>query len=328
MLGEILILNEEMKVIKRIVDTDFWTDSKVVEQFSPEDKLFFLYLMTNPHTTQLGIYSVSRKVMSFEIGYSLDAINVLLDRFENKYKIIRTCKETNEIAILNYLKYSIMKGGKPVFDLLVKEVKAVKEKSLLQAVFKKLEGYKNLNKTVQGLITYINDTTMLSDVNDNDNDNDNDVSYPVSYHDSYYDSLENHEPEAVSIDTNTAAYNGVKAHDAIKYFIEKFNGIDGLVKYRKPSINDELAIDRILREFSQEEIEETFDKLAKSDFLRGANDIGWKATFDWIIKLDNFKKVFNGNYDNAKGRKGSKGRNVPTDLSGQYAGFKADEVEF
>ena len=142
------------------------------------------------------------------------------------------------------------------------------------------------------------------------------------------DSSDDSYSDSSNINTNSAAYNGVKAHDAIKYFIEKFNSIDGLVKYRKPSINDELAIDRILREFSQEEIEETFDKLAKSDFLRGANDIGWKATFDWIIKLDNFKKVFNGNYDNAKGRKGSKGRNVPTDLSGQYAGFKADEVEF
>ena len=61
--------------IKRVVDTEFWTDDKVIEMFTPEDKLFMLYLMTNPHTTQLGIYGISKKVMAFETGYSSDAIS-------------------------------------------------------------------------------------------------------------------------------------------------------------------------------------------------------------------------------------------------------------
>ena len=69
--------------IKRIVDVQFWNDDKVLEYFSPEDKLFMLYLMTNPHTTQLGIYAINKKHMSFELGYTIDVINVLLDRFEN-----------------------------------------------------------------------------------------------------------------------------------------------------------------------------------------------------------------------------------------------------
>ena len=104
--------------IKRIVDTDFWLDDKVVDMFSPEDKLFFLYLMTNPHTTQLGIYQINRRVMAFEIGYSTDSINVLLDRFENDYKVIRYSKTTSEVAIKNYLRHSIIKGGKPPLYLI------------------------------------------------------------------------------------------------------------------------------------------------------------------------------------------------------------------
>ena len=44
--------------IKRVVDVDFWNDEKVMDLFTPEDKLFFLYLLTNPHTTQLGIYAI------------------------------------------------------------------------------------------------------------------------------------------------------------------------------------------------------------------------------------------------------------------------------
>ena len=44
--------------IKRIVDVSFWTDGKV-DEFSPEDKYFMLYLLTNPFSKQLGIYEIS-----------------------------------------------------------------------------------------------------------------------------------------------------------------------------------------------------------------------------------------------------------------------------
>ena len=39
--------------IKRVINTDFWLDDKVLDLFSPEDKLFFLYLMTNPHSKDI-----------------------------------------------------------------------------------------------------------------------------------------------------------------------------------------------------------------------------------------------------------------------------------
>ena len=165
--------------VKRVVDTQFWNDDKVVDCFSPEDKLFMLYLMTNPHTTQLGIYPVNEKVMAFELGYSLDTINILLERFENKYKIIKYSKDTKEIAIKNYLKYSIVKGGKPVEDLLTKEISKVKDKRLMNFVYDNVISYSNINESVKNILNKYN--------NDNVNDNDNDVSYHDSYDDSYHD---------------------------------------------------------------------------------------------------------------------------------------------
>lgn len=167
--------------VKRIVDIDFWNDDKVVELFSPEDKLFMLYLMTNPHTTQLGIYAINKKIMAFELGYSIDTISVLLERFENKYNMIKYSNETNEVAIKNYLKYSIIKGGKPVEDCLEKEIKQVKNKELLKYVFKNLNGCESLNTTIYALIDKYSDIYDINDNddekdNDNDNDNENDVS--------------------------------------------------------------------------------------------------------------------------------------------------------
>lgn len=172
--------------IKRIVDVNFWNDDKVLDYFSPEDKLFMLYLLTNPHTTQLGIYAINKKHIAFEIGYSIEAVNVLLERFENKYKMIKYSNETKEIAIKNYLKHSIIKGGKPVEDLLNKEIKQVKDKSLLGYVFSNLKDYDGLNETIKKIINNINDNENEIQ---NDNDNENEKSYPLSYNDTCHDTI-------------------------------------------------------------------------------------------------------------------------------------------
>ena len=118
----------------RHVRTEFWRDAKVLEEMTPEDKLFFLYILTNGNTTQIGIYKIPKKQIAFELGYSVESINTLIDRFENHYKIIRYNPETRELAIKMWGKYNLVKGGKPIIDCVKKEVKEVKDKSLLAYV--------------------------------------------------------------------------------------------------------------------------------------------------------------------------------------------------
>ena len=117
--------------IFRHVRTEFWKDEKVLEEMTPEDKLFFLYILTNTNTTQIGIYKIPKKQIAFELGYSVESINTLIDRFENYYKIIRYNQQTRELAIRRWGKYNLVKGGKPIIDCVKKEVKEVKDKSLL-----------------------------------------------------------------------------------------------------------------------------------------------------------------------------------------------------
>ena len=118
----------------RHVRTEFWRDAKVLEEMTPEDKLFFLYILTTGNTTQIGIYKIPKKQIAFELGYSVESINTLIDRFENHYKIIRYNPETRELAIKMWGKYNLVKGGKPIIDCVKKEVKEVKDKSLLAYV--------------------------------------------------------------------------------------------------------------------------------------------------------------------------------------------------
>lgn len=181
-----------MATIKRVVSTNFWDDDKVSEQFTPEDKFFFLYLMTNPYTTQLGIYAVSRKQMAFHLGYSVETVDTLIDRFQNVYGIIKYSNKTREVAIKNYLRHSIVKGGKPVEDLLKKEISGVKDKELLQWVYDSLIEHNDLNESVLKIISLLNQNQIKDDsyhdsyhdsspfnptmMNDNENDNENEVS--------------------------------------------------------------------------------------------------------------------------------------------------------
>lgn len=124
--------------ISRIVNTDFWDDEKVLDKFSPEDKFFWLFLLTNPKTRQLGIYKLPIKVIQFYTGYNEASITVLLDRFDRVYNMIKYNQETQEVAILNYLRWSIIRGGKPVEDCIKADLEQVKDKNLIRLVYEHL----------------------------------------------------------------------------------------------------------------------------------------------------------------------------------------------
>ena len=166
--------------IKRVVDTSFWTDGKV-DEFTPEDKYFMLYLLTNPFSTQLGIYEISIKQVAFHLGYSIETVKNLIDRFESEYKMIIFSQSTNEIAIKNFLRHSIIKGGKPVEDCIKREMAKVKNKSLLSKVFRHISDKDDLNDTVKKIVSeFQNENHNDNEIqNDNENDNDNDVSSTV-----------------------------------------------------------------------------------------------------------------------------------------------------
>mgnify|MGYP000897562378 CR=1 FL=1 len=123
----------------RYVYTSFWEDPDIVENFTPEDRLFFIYLLTNPHTTQIGIYKITKKLISFELGYSIESVNALIARFEEHHKVIKYNTQTRELAIKNWGKFNLNKGGKPVVDCIKKEFKAVEDKSLLAYIARNIK---------------------------------------------------------------------------------------------------------------------------------------------------------------------------------------------
>lgn len=153
--------------VKRIVSTGFWTDEKVI-YWTPEDKYFMLYLLTNPHSEPCGIYELPPKIAAFELGYSEDAVRGLLDRFENNYKVI--ARSGCEIAIKNFLKYSTVKGGKPIFDCLVKSANGVKDKALLSVIKEHLKDSDEINQTVKDFLDTIKEKESNKEKENNESE--------------------------------------------------------------------------------------------------------------------------------------------------------------
>lgn len=118
----------------RMVRTEFWKNPIVMEEMTPEDKYFYLYLLTNPQTTQIGIYRITKKQMAFDLGYSIESVYSLMDRFTLHHKLIRYNPETRELAIKNWGKDNLDKGGKPVMDCIISELKDVEDQSLIRYV--------------------------------------------------------------------------------------------------------------------------------------------------------------------------------------------------
>lgn len=167
--------------IYRHVHVEFWKDPKVLEELTPEDKLFFIYLLTNPNTTQIGVYKITKKQIAFELGFSIESVNVLMDRFINNYGFIKYNNDTREICLKNWGKYNLNKLGKPMLDCVRSELKNVDDKSLLEFVKPSIS---------KDEIVSLFDEVILKDSVEDDNFTYNDKDYH-KYNDRYTSSTQN-----------------------------------------------------------------------------------------------------------------------------------------
>ena len=127
----------------RHVYLKFWKDDKIMELFSVEEKLLFLFLLTNPNTTQIGVYKILPKEIAFMTGFEEEEVSIMLELFEKEYKLIKYNKLTHEIAIVHWARYNLNKiGGKPMMDCISSELSRVEDVSLLQVILDHIKNEK------------------------------------------------------------------------------------------------------------------------------------------------------------------------------------------
>lgn len=111
--------------VYRQIQVSYWQDPFVIS-LTPEEKYFYIYLMTNSKTTQCGIYELPKKVMEFETGYNRESVDKLMERFIQYGKVLYH-DLTQELMLLNWMKHNSMKSPK-VRSCVEKELRSIKNK--------------------------------------------------------------------------------------------------------------------------------------------------------------------------------------------------------
>lgn len=128
---------------QRYVQDSFWTDP-YIEELSIQEKLVFLYLLTNPLCNVAGIYEITQSRLSLETGIEKKQIEKILNKFCKDNKIIR---HDNWILIISFGKHqsinpNIEKGVQRIIKALPDKIKALKG-------FERLSYFTLLNLTYQ-----------------------------------------------------------------------------------------------------------------------------------------------------------------------------------
>lgn len=123
----------------RPLRTGFWNDVKVSNHFTPEDKYFYLFLLTAPFGNLLGAFEFGIPLASFYLGYDQETVKRLIRRFEEIHEVIYYDHDTSEILILNYHKYNWNKSANFIKGIIseLEKIKSNYIKKIIGEIIKK-----------------------------------------------------------------------------------------------------------------------------------------------------------------------------------------------
>ena len=97
---------------RRMIDTDVWSDPKFTDDFTPEDKYFWLFLLTTRYGNLSGVFQLTYNQIAQDMGYSIETVKNLIFRFTKIHKMIDYDERTQEVFIFNWYKYNWSRSPK------------------------------------------------------------------------------------------------------------------------------------------------------------------------------------------------------------------------
>lgn len=254
-----------------------------MDDFTPEDRYFYLYLLTNPHTNLCGCYEISIKQMSDELGYAKETVEKLIRRFSDAHNVLSYNEPTKELLLYNWSKYNWTKS--PKFDkALAAEIMKVKYDSYRQFLESRRQG-----DTVSIPYPYPMDTTVTDTVtvyiNNKSNTDNSSISNTI-----------NSDNKQSNTEFDSKDDNADKID--FDWWQETYNRICvDLPKVKLMTEGRKRAVRIFLRQLTADKFEEVCAEAASNDFLSGKlKGSTWKASFDFLIKVPNAVKVLEKTY--------------------------------
>lgn len=88
---------------QRVVNTHFWNDDFILD-LKADEKLLFLYILTNPQTDLCGAYQIAMKRITFDTGLTAARVRTILDKFEAAEKV---CYRDGWMLVKNFAKHQV-----------------------------------------------------------------------------------------------------------------------------------------------------------------------------------------------------------------------------
>lgn len=86
---------------RRIINTRFWADNYIAE-LVPNEKLMFLYFLTNPYTNISGAYELPIRQIVMDTGFDKEEVEKMMRRFEKDRKIYY---REGYVIVKNFIKH-------------------------------------------------------------------------------------------------------------------------------------------------------------------------------------------------------------------------------
>ncbi|CAG9612256.1 hypothetical protein BACCIP111899_01429 [Bacillus rhizoplanae] len=120
--------------VYRNIQVNFWQDDFILD-LTPEERYFYIYLLTCSKTTQCGIYPLPKRLAELETGYNRETVEKLLQRFIDYGKILYDA-DTKELYIQNWLRYNPITNTN-IEKCVLRELKTVKSKKFVHMFLQK-----------------------------------------------------------------------------------------------------------------------------------------------------------------------------------------------
>lgn len=127
----------------RNIHVSFWTDRKISEEFTAEERFLFLYLLTNPLTNMCGCYEIGYKAMSDDTGLTVAKVKQVVKSLMD-HKVISYNETTGEVLLVNWYRYNWTDSDK-IKRLIASEVETIKTKQYRDYLNEKLNGKDTLS---------------------------------------------------------------------------------------------------------------------------------------------------------------------------------------
>lgn len=112
----------------RYVKCKFWSDT-YIENLPGPGKAIYLWGFTNEHTTLSGIYNISIKKISDEVGFDQETVSKFVDKFRKDKKIVYT--KDNFIWFKNFLLHQPAIRSKTALKRVAQELEEIRDQELI-----------------------------------------------------------------------------------------------------------------------------------------------------------------------------------------------------